>query len=407
MKKLLSPADAIALMLQSAEGFLPATERCALQDLDGRILAEPVTATITFPRFDNSAMDGYAIRHADCALLTSSGLSVIGSAFAGHPLDRVLQAGEAARIMTGAPLPQGADTVLMQENCVIRNGCLFSDYIPAAGDHVRQRGEDMQEGEALLSPGTRLTPRHIGLLAGLGIASINVYRKVSVALFSSGDELRQPGEVLSASQIYDSNRFALMAMLKRLPVGIVMSEWLPDDPIIVQKKLADAAAIADVVITSAGVSVGDADYMRDIITSLGEVNFWKVAMKPGKPFAFGRLGRSWYLGLPGNPVSSMVTMDQLAQPLLRRLSGEDWTAPFRLPGTVTTAIKKSPGRWDYQRGQLNADSNGLQVRASAHQGSGLLRNLCASDCYLVLEQERGDLDMGDSVSILPFGLMLS
>ncbi|MCA6063756.1 molybdopterin molybdotransferase MoeA [Thalassolituus marinus] len=406
MNGLLSVADAIQSMLDSAGDFLPEQEFCPLMSLDGRILAEPVVATITFPVFDNSAMDGYALRYTDAKQLTGTGLPVKGTVYAGHALDTPLAAGSVVRIMTGAPLPEGADTVIMQEQTRLVDGVLFATQLPAQGEHVRHRGEDMQQGETLLLPGTRLTPRHIGLLAGLGLTGVRVYRRLRVALFSSGDELRQPGEPLAGSQIYDSNRFALTAMLQRLPVDIITSRWLPDAPGLVESALRDAAGTADVVITSAGVSVGDADYMRDIIAGLGQVNFWKVAMKPGKPFAFGRLGRGWYFGLPGNPVSSMATLDQLAQPLLRRLSGELGYRPVQLPAVADTAIRKQPGRADYQRGIYHLADGQLHASPAGGQGSGLLRGFCTTDCYLVLPSEQGDTAVGESVQIQPFGALL-
>ena len=407
MSNLLTVEDAVQRMLDSAADFLPEPEFCPLLALDGRILAEPVVATLTFPVFDNSAMDGYALRFADAQQLAAGGLPVSATVYAGHALPTALAEGTAVRIMTGAPLPAGADTVIMQEQTQLVDGVLFASRLPQAGEHVRRRGEDMQQGEQLLPAGTRLTPRHIGLLAGLGLSGVPVYRRLRIALFSSGDELRQPGETLGESQIYDSNRYALTAMLQRLPVEIITSRWLPDDPQQVEEALTAAAQEADVVITSAGVSVGDADYMRGIIAGLGQVDFWKVAMKPGKPFAFGRIGRGWYFGLPGNPVSSMVTLDQLAQPLLRRLCGEQVSPVHVLPALAGKAIRKQPGRADYQRGLHELVAGQLQASPSGGQGSGLLRGFCATDCYLVLPAEQGDIAAGETVQVLPFGRLLS
>lgn len=406
MSALQSVADAIARMLNDVGTATLSTETLPLSQLDGRILAVDIVSPMTVPAFDNSAMDGYALRAADAELLTEAGLTVMGTAHAGHPFAGTLAAGQAVRIMTGAELPAGADTVLMQE-VVERNGDTIHSSEPVkAGANVRIAGEDIRSGELLLARGQRLTPLHIGLFASVGLAEISVYRRLKVAVFSTGDELCQPGQPRRAEQIYDSNRFALRAMLERLPVEIIRFEWLPDDLAAIRSALGDAAAQADVLITSAGVSVGDADFTKQVIDELGQVNFWKVAMKPGKPFAFGRLQNCWFFGLPGNPVSSLVTLDQLAQPVLRRLSGEHSEASLALPAVAATGFRKQPGRQDFQRSRLSVQNGQLQAEPCGNQGSGLLRGFAQSNGYTVLEAERGHVDAGETVTVQPFGPLL-
>ncbi len=406
MSEMQSVPDAIRRMLDDVGHTTLSTEIVPLAHLDGRILAADIVSPMTVPAFDNSAMDGYALRAADAELLTGVGLMVIGTAHAGHPFAGTLAAGQAVRIMTGAELPAGADTVLMQE-VIERNGDTIRSSEPVkAGANVRVAGEDIRSGELLLARGQRLTPLHIGLLASVGLADASVYRRLKVALFSSGDELCQPGQPRRAEQIYDSNRFALRAMLERLPVEIIRFEWLPDDLAAIRSALSEAAAQADVLITSAGVSVGDADFTKQVIDELGQVNFWKVAMKPGKPFAFGRLQNCWFFGLPGNPVSSLVTLDQLAQPVLRRLSGEHSEAPLALPAVAAVRFRKQPGRQDFQRSRLTVQNGQLQAEPCGNQGSGLLRGFAQSNGYTVLEAERGHVEAGETVTVQPFGPLL-
>lgn len=388
MAALMTVDDAITYMKKALEQTPMSTESIELTALDGRILAKDQVSTMTVPAFDNSAMDGYALHSKDAGLLLSSGLKVVGEALAGHPFTGELRAGEAVRIMTGAQMPQGADSVIMQEEIQRDADCIFSNAAFKVGQNVRYQGEDIRAGEVVLAVGTRLTPIHIGLLASIGVAEVSVYRKLKVALFSSGDELCQPGVARNDKQIYDSNRYALKAMLERLPVDIIQFEWLPDNLDIIRRALAQASEKADVIITSAGVSVGDADYTKQVLEELGQVEFWKVAMKPGKPFAFGKLGNCWFFGLPGNPVSSMVTLDQLAQPALRVLSGEHFESPKCFDAKAATVFKKSPGRQDFQRVTLNIEQGELLAAPSGNQGSGLLKGFSMAVGYAVLEADR-------------------
>lgn len=407
MAQLKPVAEAILQMQQSVARGELSTEQLTLLQLDGRILAADIVSTMTVPAFNNSAMDGYALRSADLEQLANIGLEVVGESFAGHPFVGQLEAGQAVRIMTGAEMPVGADTVVMQEEIERQEQRITSQASIKPKQNVRYAGEDVKQGDVVLKKGTRVTPVHIGLIASLGIAEVTAYRKLKVALFSSGDELCQPGEERTSKQIYDSNRYALRAMLERLPIEIITFSWLPDDLETIKTALVEADQNADVVITSAGVSVGEADYIKQVLDELGEVGFWKVAMKPGKPFAFGRLKNSWFFGLPGNPVSSIVTLDQLAQPALRTLCGEHSQAPTTLAAIASAPFKKKPGRMDFQRISLTIENGQYQAKPCGNQGSGLLSGFAKAQGLAVLEAERGTVQTGETVSVQAFGALLS
>lgn len=407
MAELKSVVDAIAAMQQAVSSSLLEIETIALSELDNRILAEDITAPMTVPAFDNSAMDGYAIKFSDYQQLMNTGLEVVGESFAGHPFVGSVAAGQAIRIMTGAPLPKDVDTVIMQEEIERIGNTITTQATVKAQQNVRYAGEDMRTGETVLTAGTRLTPVHIGLLASLGLAQAQVYRKLRVALFSSGDELCQPGEERNEQQIYDSNRYALRAMLERLPVEVITFAWLPDDFEAIKAALVEADQNADVVITSAGVSVGEADYIKQVLDELGEVGFWKVAMKPGKPFAFGRLKNSWFFGLPGNPVSSIVTLKQLAQPALRILCGEKNPSFKTISAVAAADFKKKPGRVDFQRITVEIIDGQYYAKPSGNQGSGLLKGFSQAQGLAVLEAERGHVSSGETLNIQLFGALLS
>jgi molybdopterin molybdotransferase len=349
-------------------------------------------------------MDGYAI--ASASLQQDKALKVIGQALAGVPFDGQLQAGQALRIMTGAMLPDGADTVIMQED-VQREG----DQIRIQGQHktganVRQIGEDITAGAVVLAAGKTLGAAELGLLASLGIAEISVRRRLRVASFSTGDELCSIGEPLQPGQIYDSNRYALYGLLHEMGVEHIDMGVIRDDRQAIRQAFQDAASIADVVITSGGVSVGDADFVKQTIDELGKVDFWKIRMKPGKPLAFGRLGNSVFFGLPGNPVSSMATFYQIVQPSLRHMQGQSPKPALTLQVRCSTALKKSPGRADYQRGILEMNAQGeLSVRSTGHQGSHILSSMSLANCFIVLPDEAGSLAAGEMVTVQPMQLL--
>lgn len=396
-------ADALAAM-QSQVSALTETETVSLSAALDRVLAQPVRASINVPGYDNSAMDGYALRAAEA----TQPLRVVGEAFAGHPFKDELPPASCVRIMTGAQMPVGADAVVMQENVVRDDADIEVQSEVTQGDNVRLCGSDIASGSVVLNAGQRLTAVQVGLLASLGIAEVKVIRKLRVALFSNGDELVVPGEPLQHdSQIYDSNRFTLTAMLQRLNVDIIDLGHIADDPDALESAFQQAMRSADLVISSAGVSVGDADHTKNTLAKLGHIEFWKIAIKPGKPFAFGRLGDSWFCGLPGNPVAAVVTLDQLVQPLLRRMAGEQLTPPLQLEAKAATTIKKRPGRTDFQRGRYSQRDGELWAEPVGSQSSAVLTSVAQANCFLVLEEERGTIAAGESIIIQPFDQLLT
>ena len=405
--RLLPLADALARML-AATASLTQTEDVLVGDCLDRILAAPINAAIDVPAHDNSAMDGYALRAADAG----TPLQLIGTALAGHPFAGTVATGSCVRIMTGAPLPAGADCVVMQENTVVTGAAVTITQAPSVDENIRHRGEDIAAGQPVLARGHRLGPVDIGLLASLGIDRVTVYRRLRVAVLSTGDELVAPGQPLGASQIYDSNRYAISAMLQRLGADIIDLGLIRDDADAIATALQRAAAQADAVVSSGGVSVGDADFVKDTLERMGSIGFWKVAIKPGKPFAFGSLrnsagGNIWFFGLPGNPVSSVVTLHQLALPILRHLAGEAVTPALQLQIPAGTRFRKQPGRTDFQRAYLHNRDDINQVDSNGPQGSGVLTSFAGANCYVVLEQERGTVDAGETVAVQLFDRFLT
>ncbi len=370
------------------------------QALD-RVLAEDVTSPMDVPAFANSAMDGYALRGDDLPHEGALELTVVGKALAGHPYPGRIGAGEAVRIMTGAPLPEGADTVIMQERVEpLPGGRIRIQPGHQKGENVRHAGEDIGRGSVVLPAGRRLIPADLGLLASLGIAEVRCRRRPRVVIFSTGDELRPPGVPLGPGQIYDSNRPTLRALLQRLGMEVLDMGRLGDDPATLRRAFQEAAAMGDALITSGGVSVGEADYVKGILEELGEVHFWKMAMKPGRPLAFGHLGQAAFFGLPGNPVSVVATFYQFVAPALRRLAGERPRQPLTLRAVALERLKKRPGRVDFQRGILEIDENGrIGVRSTGNQGSHVLSSMSRADCFIVLESERATVEPGEEVTV--------
>lgn len=373
-------------------------ETIALHDALDRVLVAPVTAPINVPAGDNSAMDGYALRTQD----GTGTLTVIGQALAGHPFAGRINAGQAVRIMTGALVPTGADTVVMQENVQREGDQLALMQIPASGENIRRAGEDIKLRSEVLAAGQRLSALDIGLLASLGLSQVAVVRRLRVAILTTGDELLLADAAPEAGKIYDSNRPLLAALLTRLPVEVMDLGVIADDLAVLRSTFTKAMQWADVVISTGGVSVGDADYTKDVLAELGEIDFWKIAMKPGKPFAFGRLGQGWFFGLPGNPVSTAVTYHQLVVPGLRYLAGETLAPQQTLSAIAGHPLKKQPGRTDFQRGILT-NNNGVNTVISAGlQSSGVLSAMAKANCYIRLEAERGSVATGEMVSVIPF-----
>ncbi|HDR2791127.1 TPA: molybdopterin molybdotransferase MoeA [Enterobacter asburiae] len=398
----LMPLDTALTQMLNRISPLQDHETLPLVRCFGRIAARDIVSPLNVPGFDNSAMDGYAVRLAD--IQTGLALPVAGKAFAGQPFNGEWPAGSCIRIMTGAPVPAGCDAVVMQEETEQTDEGVRFTASARAGQNIRRTGEDITLGATVFSAGQKLTVAELPVLASLGIADIDVIRRVRVAVFSTGDELQLPGQPLQEGQIYDTNRLAVHLMLEQLGCEVVNLGIIPDDPEKLRAAFIEADKCADVVISSGGVSVGEADYTKTILEELGEIGFWKLAIKPGKPFAFGKLGRSWFCGLPGNPVSAALTFYQLVQPLLAKLSGNKASPlPVRLRARAATRLKKSPGRLDFQRGILARNADGeLEVSTTGHQGSHIFSSLSQGNCFIVLESERGHVEAGEWVEVETF-----
>ncbi|EML9985103.1 MULTISPECIES: molybdopterin molybdotransferase MoeA [Citrobacter] len=401
----LMPLETALTEMLSRVTPLTAVETLPLVQCFGRILATDVVSPLDVPGFDNSAMDGYAVRLADLA--NGHPLPVAGKAFAGQPFQGEWPAGSCIRIMTGAPVPPGCDAVVMQEQTEqTDNGVRFTADV-RAGQNIRRRGEDIGQNTVVFPAGTRLTTGELPVLASLGIADVQVVRKVRVALFSTGDELQLPGQPLGEGQIYDTNRLTVHLMLQQLGCDVINLGIIRDDPHALRTAFIEADSQADVVISSGGVSVGEADYTKTILEELGEITFWKLAIKPGKPFAFGKLRNSWFCGLPGNPVSAALTFYQLVQPLLAKLSGNTASGlPARQRVRTASRLKKTPGRLDFQRGMLQRTANGeLEVSTTGHQGSHIFSSFSQGNCFIVLERDRGNVEVGEWVEVEPFNAL--
>ncbi len=402
---LLSLDEALEKLLEKPVAITD-TLSIPLHKAAGYILSEHITSPLNVPPFDNSAMDGYGVRYTD--LNTQSPLPIAGKAFAGVPFEGELPQGQCVRIMTGAMIPAGVDTVIMQEETQVTDNSILFPHPAKLGQNIRRIGEDIKQNDIVLAAGTKLSTAQLPLIASLGIANINVYRKLKVAVFSTGDELQTIGQPLKAGQIYDTNRFAVRLMLEKLDCDVLDLGVIPDSPEKLRETFKTADAQADLVISSGGVSVGEADYTKQILDEIGEIGFWKLAIKPGKPFAFGRLHNAWFCGLPGNPVSATVTFYQLVQPLIARLSGfSQWRAPQRFHAKTCSPLKKSAGRLDFQRGIASINENGeWQVKTSGHQGSHVYSSFSVANCFIVLERERGKVAAGETVTIELFNPLL-
>lgn len=374
-----------------------------LPDALGMTLAEDIISPINVPAYQNSAMDGYALSASDIPQEGEKQLKQTGIAYAGKPFNGTIGNNECVRIMTGAKLPDGADTVIEQEKVKITDDLISVGSNHKVGQNVRNIGEDIAKDTVILASGQCLGAAQMGVLASLGIASIKVRRKLRVAVFSSGDEIRSIGETLDGSQIYDSNRYTISSLLKNLGAEVIDLGVVPDTQKIIQQTLAAASHEADMIITSGGVSVGDADYIKQALQENGSIYFSKLHLKPGRPLTFGRLNQACFFGLPGNPVAVMVTFMYFVRPAIKRLLGQSVSEQLPFQATCMSELRKHSGRTEIQRGILEQnDEHGLVVRTTGKQGSGVLSSMSRGNCFIYLPHESVSVASGDKVIIHPF-----
>ncbi len=406
--RLLTLSEAITAALRSVQPIRD-TETALLLDAYGRVLAADVPVRLDVPPHDNSAMDGFALYRADLRADEPTRLPVVGQALAGHPYAGTVPRGAAVRITTGAVIPDGPDAVVMQEQCRIapdESGIEIDSTVAARlkpGENIRRCGEDVQVGTVLLSRGLRLRPQDVSLAAGQGIAALEVVRQPRVAVASTGDELFEPEVALPPGGIYESNRYTLIGLLRRLGCAVTDLGILRDDRAVVLPALREAAARHDVLLTSGGVSVGTADLVKDVIAELGRIEFWRLAVKPGKPVTFGRIGDCLVLGLPGNPVSVMVAFLLFARPLLRTLMGMEPGEPLRLRAVADFAFRRKPGRREWLRARLRLDDERGPLASIYHtHSSGALSSLAWAEGLVELPEACAGVAPGDAVDYLPF-----
>tara|TARA_B110000438_G_scaffold290163_1_gene325572 strand:- start:767 stop:1912 length:1146 start_codon:yes stop_codon:yes gene_type:complete len=369
----------------------------------GRVTSFDIIAAANVPPHKNSAMDGYAFRQEELQGLNNPVIKIIGTAFAGKAFTRPIEKNEAVRIMTGAVVPENADTIVIQEHVKAGGKDLQILEMPNFGENIRAAGEDIRVGETILKSGHTVTPADLGLIASLGIAEVQVFQKPRVAYFSTGDELKSLGTTLEPGEIYDSNRYTLYGMLQHLGVEIIDMGVVKDTYDAIEAALLDASKSADMVITSGGVSVGDADFIKEALGNVGQVKFWKIAMKPGRPLAFGKIGKAHFFGLPGNPVSVMVGFHQFVTPALEKISGTETNRNIILEASVTEPLRKRPGRAEYQRGILAQEDDGsLTVQPTGDQGSGILKSMSQANCFIYLPIDASDIPVNEAVRVIPF-----
>ena len=397
---MISVQDAQAHILERITTPAP-PELLPLATALGRVLAEDVRAEMDVPPTDNSAVDGYAVASADIPATATRALEVVAELAAGSVFAGTLRPGQALRIMTGAPMPAGADTVYPQEVVERRDRLAIVGRL-APGANTRRRGEDVQAGAVVLKAGGMLRPQEIGVAASLGLAQLLVRQRPRVAILSTGDEVAEPGSVRKQGQIYDSNRFSLRGLAEDAGATVVDDGIVPDQFDELHSRLLRAAEHADVVLTSGGVSVGDYDLVKAVLQQAGGIDFWQVAMQPGRPLAVGGIGSAHFFGLPGNPVASMLTFHLFVRPALWKLAGRRqlFGQPFR--AAALEPMGKKTGRREFKRGILSYANDRWEVRTTGPQGSGILTSMTAANCFIVIEEERGDVAAGESVWVEPF-----
>lgn len=380
---------------------LTGTDTVAVADALGRVTAHTVTAPVNLPPFAASAMDGYALRAADLEGEPPYTLQVCGTSAAGHPATAATPRGGCLRIFTGAALPDDLDSVVIQEDCDRHGDRITVRQRVQPGEHVRPVGHDVVAGATIVAAGRRLTQFDQGWLTACGLARVEVVVRPRVGVFSTGDELLEPGVAQGPGQIYDANRMTLRALLASLPVEVRDFGIVPDDPVRIRQVLERADAECDLVITSGGVSVGDADRVREVVESLGVLEIWKLNLKPGKPLAYGRLRRAVFFGLPGNPVSTIVTALMAARPAIERLCGATPTAPLSVPARLLVDIAHAPGREEFQRGTLSWEGEELTVTVTGDQSSNRLASFAGANCLIRIHKDQGDVSRGSRVTTLP------
>lgn len=379
---------------------LAETESVAIQECYQRVLAREVRSPINVPAYRNSAMDGYALRSDD---LERDSYRVVAEVLAGSHYPKTVELGETVKIMTGAPMPQSADTVVMREQAT-QNGELvsFAGAKIKAGQNVRQAGEDLAQGQAVFHSGQRLLSPEMGMLASLGFAHADVFRSLKVAIFSTGDEVQAPGGEIEPNSIFDSNRFTLTGLLKQLGCQVIDLGIIEDDEAKMMQVLEQAAKQADVVITSGGVSVGDADFIKSALEKLGQIDFWRINMRPGRPLAFGQIAGKPFFGLPGNPVAVMVSFINFVEPALRKMQGEQGWQPLKVNAIALEDLRSRQGRTEFSRGVYAFNTQGqLTVRTTGKQGSGILRSMSEANCLIEIAPAIDTVKVGESVTIIP------
>ncbi|MHA7229138.1 bifunctional molybdopterin-guanine dinucleotide biosynthesis adaptor protein MobB/molybdopterin molybdotransferase MoeA [Vibrio campbellii] len=376
------------------------TEACKIENAYGRVLADHVVSPVNVPQYTNSAMDGYAIRGDD---VERESYQVVAEVMAGHAYAQPLEVGQAVKIMTGAPTPINGDTVVMREQAKQDGDTVtFNGASIKTGQNVRQAGEDLAIGSDVFTAGTRLASPEMGMIASLGFGEANVFRKLKVAVFSTGDEVQAPGTEQKANSIYDSNRFTIMGMLEKLGCEILDFGILEDNEQLMIEALENASAQADVVMTSGGVSVGDADYIKLALDKLGQIDFWRINMRPGRPLAFGQINDKPFFGLPGNPVAVMVSFINFVEPALRKMQGEQGWKPLKVSAIATENLRSRQGRTEFSRGIYELDETGrLTVRTTGKQGSGILRSMSEANCLIEISPAVDTVKTGESVTIIP------
>ena len=402
----LLPVDEVERLIVARVAPVAESEMVPLTAAHNRVLAHDVIAPLDLPPFDNSAVDGYAVRHADLAPDDDTTLHIVDRLTAGHAADRPLESGQAIRIFTGAPMPAAADTVFMQEDCRLEGECVVLPPGLKLGANRRSAGEDVRAGSVLLPAGRRLAAQHVALAAAVGLTALDVRRRIKVALFSTGDEIVEPGSARPAPALYDANRFLLAAMLDRLGATVTDLGILADDPDAVAPAIAAAGAGHDLVLTTGGVSTGEADHVRATVERIGKLVFWRVGIKPGRPVAMGVVNGAAFAGLPGNPVAVFVTFARIVRPLLLRLSGALPEPLVALPVRAGFAYRKKEGRREYVRVTLRRTADGsLEAVKYPQDGAGVISSLTETDGLVELPEDLRTVEPGATVGFLPYAML--